>query len=102
MSDMNELVLAKLVELALRPTAAQLSTAQANASHLQAMTMRQGEQIAKLRDDARKADTALTELWKAAKDVAAPRVSKSDNSPPMLALRRAIKNAEPLVDQIPF
>lgn len=99
--SMDELVLAKLVELARNPTHQQLEVLRMEAATLR----RDSERMQKELLQNRAADGPLTELWQAAEALlkATPKTKRPAHE---LAhyerLHAALKTASPFVDQIPF
>ncbi len=98
---MEELVLAKVIELAGRPTVAQLAAANADVAMYRKSCERLQTEAADRRKDAAIADLALTELWKAAEAMmkADPaKVSVAERGKLRQALGAALVAAQPHVD----
>jgi hypothetical protein len=103
--SMDELVLAKLVELARNPTTEQLRDAKAQLESLNVLCTRLQKDADRLRTRERLVDGPLTELWQAAEALlkATPKTKRPAHE--LAAYERlhaALKTASPFVDQIPF
>ncbi len=105
MSTMDELVLAKLVELARNPTPMELREAKMAADRLDVTCTKLQRENEKLRADAAKADGPMTELWQAAEALLKTTPKTKRPAHELGAYERlhaALKTASPFVDQIPF